>query len=475
MSRLPVIRLIAAAGAALVFLAGCSGGGSEQSDSAPNTATGEDDESTFAIDIDTASYDYAARQLEANTLPSGEQIRPEEFVNAFTQDYPEPPGDGIGVVADGTRPPVWYDGAAGARLMRIGLSTKPEPEGERPPAALTFVIDVSGSMADPGKLDLVKAALHHLIDQLAESDAVAIVAYSETAEVLREMTPVSDREALHAAVDALSTESATDLEEGLVSGYEVAGKGFRAGSTNRVILLSDGLANTGSTTADAILGSVAEKAAEGIALLCVGVGAEYGDALMEQLADNGDGFAVYVSKEEQAKELFVSRLPATLTVRARDAKVQVSFDTENVVSYRLLGFENREIADEDFRDDSVDGGEMGPGHTVTALYEVVLKEGASGSVATANVRWLAPADLGSEEAVRTVAVADLDREWLAAAPKLRVSLLAGAFARVLRGDGDRAWLPSLEEEAGAMFAATKDADVQRLERLIVKARELMDS
>ncbi|HEY1177197.1 MAG TPA: von Willebrand factor type A domain-containing protein, partial [Phytomonospora sp.] len=291
MSRLPVIRLVAA-GAALAFLAGCSGGGSASSgDSAPNTATGEDGQSTFAIDIDTASYDYAARQLEAGELPERDQIRPEEFVNAFAQDYPEPPGDGIGVVADGTRPPAWYDGAADARLLRIGLSTKPEPEGERPPAALTFVIDVSGSMADPGKLDLVKTSLHHLVDQLAETDAVAIVAYSETAEVLREMTPVSDRKALHAAVDELSTESATDLEEGLVSGYEVASEGFKAGSTNRVILLSDGLANTGSTTAGAILDSVAEKAAEGIALLCVGVGAEYGDALMEQLADNGDGFA----------------------------------------------------------------------------------------------------------------------------------------------------------------------------------------
>lgn len=471
MSRPPVIRLIAV-GAALAFLAGCSGGGSDEG-SAPNTDTGEDGQSTFAIDIDTASYDYAARQLEAGNLPSGEQIRPEEFVNAFRQDYPEPAGDGITATVDGTRPPSWYEASPETRIMRIGLSTKPEPEGERPPAALTFVIDVSGSMNEPGKLDLVKDALHYLVDELEETDAVAIVAYSDTAEVLREMTPVSDRETLHAAVDELSTESATDLEEGLVSGYEVASKGFRAGSTNRVILLSDGLANTGSTSADGILGSVAEKAAEGIALLCVGVGAEYGDALMEQLADNGDGFAVYVSKEEQARELFVTRLPSTLTVRARDVKVQVSFDTQNVESYRLIGFENRAIADEDFRNDSADGGEMGPGHTVTALYEVVLKAGASGSVATANVRWLSPADLGSEEIARTVGVADLDREWGAAPPKLRVSLLAGAFAMVLRGDGSAAWLPALEEEAGAMFAATEDAEVQRLEGLIGKARELM--
>ncbi|MEV0648033.1 von Willebrand factor type A domain-containing protein [Phytomonospora sp. NPDC050363] len=470
MTRTPIIRALVA-GAALALLAGCSGGGAGD-ESASDTPPGDDGQSTFAVDIDTASYDYTARQLEGGRLPDPAEVRPEEFVNAFHQDYPEPAGDGITVSGDGTRPPAWYDSSPNARIMRVGLKTKAEAEGERPPAALTFVVDVSGSMRDPGKLDLVQDALHHLVDELRESDSVALVAYSESAEVLREMTPVKDREVLHEAVDALSTDSATDLEEGLVTGYEVARRAFVAGAVNRVILLSDGLANTGSTTAGAILEQVATEASDGIALLCVGVGTEYGDALMEQLADNGDGFAVYVSKEEQARELFVTRLAATLTVRARDVKVQVTFDEENVESYRLIGFENRAVADQDFRDDSVDGGEMGPGHAVTALYELVLREGASGSVAAVSVRWLSPADRGSEEVAATVGVADLDRDWASAAPRLRVSLVAGAFAKVLRGDGGRAWLPSLEEDAGALFAATEDAQVKRLGELIAKARKL---
>jgi len=427
--------------------------GAPQDLSGPASA---DNLSTFALDVDTASYDYAARVLTDGSLPDPAQIRPEEFINAFDQDYPYPPDDGIAIHTDGFRLPAWHEGErptrsndirpafpqGDTRLLRIGLQTRPERFGHRADANLTFVIDVSGSMREPGRLDLVQEALHTLIDELRPTDAVAIVAYSTTARVIQPMTPVSEKADLHRAVDALAPEDSTNLEAGLVTGYRVAREGFREGVTNRVILLSDGLANVGNTTPEAILTQVRESAGKDIALLCVGVGRQYGDHLMEQLADNGEGFAVYVSSLEQARRIFVERLPGTLAVRARDAKVQVVFDPETVVSHRLIGFDNRAVADEDFRNDAVDGGELGPGHSVTALYAVTLRPrvGAAGSyrpVATVTARWLDPETGRPSEATARVHDYELDVPYASAAPRLRLDYVVGTFALCLRGGGYR--------------------------------------
>jgi Ca-activated chloride channel homolog len=402
-----------------------------------------DNLSTFGLDIDTASYDYARRVLSDGSLPDPAQVRPEEFVNAFAQDYPQPTGDGISVHTDGFRLPAWKGPrvdnerivASDTRLLRVGLQTRPERYGTRPNAHLTFVVDVSGSMREPGRLDLVQDALHTLIDQLRPSDAVAIVAYSTQARVIQEMTPVWEKADLHHAVDQLAPEDSTNLEAGLVAGYRVARDGFRQGVANRVILLSDGLANTGDVTHQGILAQVRESAGKDIALLCVGVGREYGDQLMEQLADNGEGFAVYVSQVEQARRLFVDRLPGTLSVRARDAKAQVAFNPENVAGHQLIGFENRAVADEDFRNNAVDGGEVGPGHSVTALYVVTLRPGAQGEVATATARWLSPRTGAADEERSVVTVADLDVPYAAASLRLRLDYVAATFAVCLRGAG----------------------------------------
>ncbi|SBT41506.1 vWA domain-containing protein [Micromonospora auratinigra] len=437
------------------------------------TSTREDPASTFAMDVDTASYGYTRRLIRDGRLPERAEVRPEEFVNSFRQDYPQPAGDGFAVHVDGARLPQQHEAADDERLLRVGLQTRAEDRRDRPDAALTFVVDVSGSMDEPGRLDLVRDALHTLVDQLRPTDSIAIVEFSTRARVVREMTPVAEARTLHEAIDSLRTRDSTNLEAGLVLGYRVARDGFREGRTNRVIVLSDGLANTGSTEAEPILRRVREEAQKQITLLGVGVGSDYGDALMEQLADRGDGFAVYVGEREQARRVFVQQLPATLSLRALDAKVQVTFDEATVTSYRLIGYDNRAIADESFRDDRVDGGEVGPGHSVTALYAVRLAEGASAStrVARVQVRWTAPKDRAPAETYESVTVAALDRPFTEASPRLRTCYAAGYFAEALRG-GTQARLADLAAIAQGAAEATDDAEVRDLSRLIREADAL---
>jgi Ca-activated chloride channel family protein len=435
----------------------------------PEYDTRDKPDSTFAIDIDTASYHYARRQILDGRRVDPATVRPEEFINAFRQDYRPPSSDGFSVTMDGARVPDGHPDAARYHTLRVGLQTRAESEATRADAALTFVIDVSGSMAEPGRLDLVQDALHYLIDQLRPSDRVAIVVYSDEARVLRELTPVSNRSALHAAVADLAPENSTNLEAGLTLGYRVARDGFVEGATNRVILLSDGLANVGNTSADPILAQIRESASKQIALLGVGVGSQYGDALMERLADEGDGFVTYVSEREQARRLFVDRLPATLAVRALDAKVQVSFDPSTVARYRLVGYDNRILADDDFRDDRVDGGEVGPGHSVTAIYMVQLHEGISaGPVAQARVRWLDPTTREPAETAGVITVSQLDVDFDAASPRLRVAYAAGFFAEVLRSSpyGQDISLSGLAAIAERAYRETEDSQVAELAELI---------
>src|SRR5205823_10025909 len=239
-------------------------------------------QSTFAMDVDTASYGYARNLIRQGQRPVPQDVRPEEFVNAFREDYDQPAANGFTVALDGAQLPGTHRmrGAADVRLLRVGLQTRAEESANRPDAALTFVIDVSGSMGEPGKLDMVKEALHTLVDQLRPTDSVAIVTFTDEARVVRPMTGVQRRAELNAAIDGLAAGGSTNLESGLVTGYKVARDGFRNGVTNRVVLLSDGLANVGDTAAAPILAQVREEADKQIALLGVGVGTDYGDQLM---------------------------------------------------------------------------------------------------------------------------------------------------------------------------------------------------
>ncbi|MGW4052966.1 YfbK domain-containing protein [Streptomyces sp. NPDC004779] len=430
--------------------------------------------STFALDVDTASYGYARRSLAEGRLPDPSTVRPEEFVNSFRPDYPRPADDGFSVTVDGAA-----TGTEGWSLVRVGLATRgADRAGERPPAALTFVVDVSGSMREPGRLDLVQHSLRLAADELRDDDSVALVAFSDEAETLLPMTRLGEaRPRVREAVDALAVRSSTNLEAGLRTGYDVASEGRREGATNRVVLLSDALANSGETGADALLGHIDEQRREhGITLFGVGVGSDYGDELMERLADKGDGQTTYVSTREQARKVFVDQLPAQVELRARDAKAQVAFDRETVERFRLIGYENREVADEDFRDDRVDGGEVGAGHTVTALYVVKTRPGASGRIATATVRWLDPESRSPQERSGGVEAAALRAGlWDSGRDSLQLSAISAYFADRLRGGslpgaprlGElAAYADGIRERSGSAVVGELAEAVRQADRLI---------
>ncbi|MEU8619395.1 von Willebrand factor type A domain-containing protein [Streptomyces sp. NPDC048623] len=424
--------------------------------------------STFALDVDTASYGYARRTLAEGRLPDRESIRPEEFVNSFKPDYARPQDNGFSVTVDGAR-----SDAPGWSLLRVGLATKPS-DGERPPAALTFVVDISGSMGEPGRLDLVKESLGLLTDKLRDDDSVALVTFSDEAETRLPMTRVGDhRGRIHEVVDSLEVTSSTNVEAGVRTGYDVAVEGHRKGATNRVVLLSDALANTGDTEAAGILERIdKERRTYGITLFGVGVGSDYGDAFMEQLADKGDGHTTYVGTPEQARKVFVDQLPGHVELRARDAKAQVAFDPKTVESFQLIGYDNRKVADEDFRDDRVDGGEVGAGHTVTALYAVKLRPGQSGRVATATVRWLDPATRAPHERSGTVDAAALTAPiWGGGHDSLQLTAIAAYFADRLRGGHVPGAPPlsGLAARAGALADRARSASVRELAEAIRQA------
>ncbi|MGP4096741.1 YfbK domain-containing protein [Nonomuraea sp. KM90] len=441
--------------------------GKDQDESERDTTTAQI--STFALDVDTASYGYARRTLQEGRWPEPGEIRPEEWVNSFRQDYPQPPDDGFAVHVDGAKLP-----SGDEAVMRVGLQTRASDAAERRPANLTFVVDVSGSMAEAGRLDLVKAALQKLLTQLAPGDQVSIVSFSDQATVLASMTPLTARNELSHAIDQLTIAGGTNLEAGLVTGYQQASQSFRPAATNRVIVLSDGLANQGSTQWQALLDRVKEYAGKQVTLLTVGVGREYGDELMEQLADNGDGMAVYISSEEEAAKVFATQLPANIELRARDAKAQVVFNPAVVESYRLIGYENRALATEEFRDDSRDGGEIGPGHSVTALYSIKLKPGANGQLAQATVRWQDPDTRGASEVSGSLQSGDLAASvWDKAPIRLQVDVVVAAFAVYMRDrEAFGLDLPTLGEHASRLASAAEDPMVSELATLIERAKSV---
>lgn len=452
--------------------------GEQQGDANREFAPSPDYLSTFALDVDTASYGYARRALADGRLPDASTVRPEEFVNSFRQDYRRPDGNGFSVTVDGARTQ-----EKGWSLVRVGLATREASQnGERPPATLTFVIDISGSMGEPGRLDLAQDALGVMTDRLRDDDSVALVTFSDEAETVLPMTRLGHhRGRVHDVIDGLRPTESTNLGAGVRTGYATAVKGLREGATNRVVLISDALANTGETDADAILEDISTARREhGITLFGVGVGSEYGDALMERLADKGDGHTTYVSNTDDARKVFCEQLPRNIDLTARDAKAQVAFDPGTVKQFRLIGYDDRQVADEDFRNDRVDGGEVGPGHTVTALYAVSTRPGASGHLATASVRWLDPDTRAPHEESGQLETGSLDEDLWTSSTRLQVDAVAAYFADDLRtGDDNGTPLPGalpldeLADRAHRVASAAEDRAVRDLADAVERASGLM--
>ncbi|MBO9607514.1 MAG: von Willebrand factor type A domain-containing protein [Paenibacillaceae bacterium] len=350
----------------------------------PFIATEDDKLSTFAMDVDTGSYTVARNYIGQGTLPPEEAVRAEEFVNYFRMEYPAPENGAFAILVDGGDSPF----RSGYKLMRVGIKGKEIGTEERKDANLTFVIDVSGSMGQENRLELVKKSLKLLVDQLGPSDQIGIVTFGSTAKRVLDQTMMKHKDRIVAAIDRLRTEGATNAEQGLKLGYEMAQEFYKKDAANTIILCSDGVANVGAASAKTLLQSVQDYARKGITLQSVGFGmGDYNDTLMEQLADKGDGRYAYVDSFTEARRLFADELIGTVQTIARDAKVQVEFDPAKVDRYRLIGYENRDVKDSDFRNDAIDAGEIGAGHSVTALYEVKLKNG-DGSFGEVRLRYM---------------------------------------------------------------------------------------
>ena len=397
----------------------------------PFIDTEDDQLSTFAIDVDTASYTIARRFLDDGHLPDQNSIRVEEFVNYFDQGYAAPTDDAFAIHVDGSPSPF---GNGNHWLMRVGLQGKELLDEQRQDATLVFTIDVSGSMAREDRLGLVQRSLRLLVDELRSDDKVAIVTYGDRGSVLLEATEARERGKILQAIDSLQPGGSTYVEDGLKVAYKLAVDEVQSDRITRVMVLSDGVGNVGNTGPDSILRQVQEHVDQGVTLTTVGFGmGNYNDILMEQLANDGDGAYYYVDTLAEARRIFVDDLTGTLQVIAKDAKVQVEFNPEVVSRYRLLGYENRDVADDDFRNDAVDAGEIGAGHSVTALYELKLREDTEGVIGTVYMRY---EDVGLNEVVeinREFQRSDLDTAFDEAPSTFQLSAVVAEFAEVLRG------------------------------------------
>jgi len=390
----------------------------------------EDHLSTFGLDVDTASYTVMRRYINDGVLPPADSVRVEEFVNYFDMGYPAPPDVAFGIYADGAASPFASDGTV---FLRFGVQGYEVPEQQRKPANLVFVIDVSGSMAREYRLELVKRSLQMLVDGLRPDDSVGIVVYGTDARVVLDPVSGAQRGRIIEAVNSLQPEGSTNAEAGLILGYDMAMRAYRAGASNRVILCSDGVANTGATDPRVILSRIQGYVSEGINLTTVGFGmGNFNDVLLEQMADKGNGFYAYVDDEKEARNLFIDKITSTLQVIARDAKVQVDFNPELVARYRLIGYENRAVADQDFRNDRVDAGEIGAGASATALYAVQLYPAAQGRIATVQLRWKDPDHYQVREINGNFNTWDLASSFDQTDPHYQLAVTAAQFAEVLR-------------------------------------------
>ena len=325
--------------------------------------------STFSIDVDAASYSNIRRMINGKMLPPAGAVRIEEMINYFTYQYAQPTGtDPFSITTEIAECP-WN---TAHRLVSIGLQGRQIPVGNLPPGNLTFLIDVSGSMESEDKLPLVKASLKLLLNQLRDEDKVAIVVYAGSAGLVLPPTPGSDKTKIRSAIENLQAGGSTAGGEGIELAYKTAQQNFVKQGNNRVILCTDGDFNVGMSSDDELERLIEDKRKTGIFLTVLGYGTgNYQDAKMQKLADKGNGNHAYIDNQNEAKKVLVNEFGGTLFTIAKDVKLQVEFNPAKVKGYRLIGYENRMLAKEDFNNDKKDAGELGSGHTVTALYEVI--------------------------------------------------------------------------------------------------------
>jgi Ca-activated chloride channel family protein len=416
----------------------------------PFVRVSQDPRSTFSVDVDTASYSIVRRYLNGGQRPPKDAVRIEELINYFSYDY-APPDDGrpFAVHMDAASCP-WK---ADHRLVRIGIKGREIARGQRPPSNLVFLLDVSGSMAEPDKLPLVQAAMRLLVEELRPTDHVAIVVYAGSEGLALPSTPASEKSTILAAVESLSPGGTTHGSAGIRLAYETAVENFIPGGVNRVILATDGDFNVGVTNQGDLVRLIEEKAKTGVFLTTLGFGmGNLKDSTLEKLADHGNGNYAYIDGLTEARKVLVEQIGGTLVTIAKDVKLQIEFNPRQVQAFRLIGYENRVLAHQDFNDDKKDAGEIGAGHTVTALYEVVppgvpltvpgvdplkyqpaARPGAgsdSGELVTVKLRYKEPD--GVRSALIEVPFTDDGQTFADASPDFRFASAVAAFGMVLR-------------------------------------------
>jgi Ca-activated chloride channel homolog len=436
------------------------------------TETAEDRLSTFAVDVDTASYTVTRRYLEQGNLPPPSAVRVEEFVNYFKYRYTPPEKEAFTVNLEGAPSPF----GQGRHFVRVGVQGKVVSRSQRKPAHLVFLVDTSGSMNSPDRLPLAKEAMKIAVKNLNENDTVAIVTYAGGTRDVLPSTPATDVERIHAAIDSLRSGGGTAMGSGMEMAYRHAVKKAAGNVVSRVIVLTDGDTNIGpNLSADAMLASIQKYVAEGVTLSTIGFGmGNYRDDLMERLANKGNGNCFYIDSYKEARKVFETQLTGTLEVIAKDVKVQVEFDPAVVRRYRLVGYENRDVADRDFRNDKVDAGEIGAGHSVTALYEVELT-GEPGALGTVRIRAKAPNGTEASEQAFPFQRRLMRGSLEAASTDFRFALAVAATADVLRhSPSAQGWSLATAQKL-AEGATEGDADRKEFVKLLARARGLMGS
>ncbi|MAF64940.1 MAG: von Willebrand factor type A domain-containing protein [Planctomycetota bacterium] len=414
----------------------------------PFELTALDAQSTFGVDVDTASYALARRMLNEGLLPTREQVRTEEFLNYFKPDVLSPEEGVFSIHTDlaASRFAVGIAPRSGRveqpHQLRVVVRGREVSRTERKPLALTFVVDTSGSMKKDRRLELVKHALRQLVGQLDGRDAIALVAFSNEARLVLPMTSAANRGVIEAAVFGLHPDGGTNADAGIRLGFELAVNELTLEANNRVVFLSDGVANIGETDQGRIAEAVGAHREKGIYLNTVGVGlGNHNDVFLEQLADRGDGICNYVDSPEEVQRALVDNFTGAFEPIARDVKVQVEFDPRFVHRWRLLGYENRAIADVDFRNDSVDAGEVGAGHQIVALYELDLNDvpaAADPPLATVRLRWKRPSGPERDPLEDSATEIETNVNWSSrttfegASAGFRRSVCVAQFAEILR-------------------------------------------
>jgi Ca-activated chloride channel family protein len=410
--------------------------------------------STFSIDVDTASYSNVRRFLQQGQLPPAGAVRIEELINYFPYAYAEPQGDAPFSVTTEVSEAPWNPKH---RLLHVGLQGKRVETSQLPPRNLVFLIDVSGSMESANKLPLLKRSLETLTDTLREKDKVAIVVYAGASGLVLPATSGDHKAQIIAALDRLQAGGSTNGGAGIELAYSIASDLARPGATTRVVLATDGDFNVGTTSEDALVRLIEQKRQGGVYLSVLGFGmGNYKDSTLEQLADKGDGNYAYVDSLAEARKVLVAEGGATLVTLAQDVKLQLEFNPAKVGAYRLIGYENRRLAARDFNDDRKDAGELGAGHGVTALYELIPPglvkgdgavdatkyqsapqpvPGHAGELATIKLRYKKPGAAQSQRIEHVVRDGEL--ALAATSPAFRFSAAVAAFGMTLRGSPDR--------------------------------------